>query len=87
MHSCSGFCQACNRAVELVLKDVVPKLALPLATAGLGLGVASSKKARARNGVVGSAIGLGIGFIADLLTPSVQKWVCGDCGCDGVVVA
>ena len=86
MSSCSAFCRSCNRLVELVLKDVAPRAVVPaLMSLGAAAGAARSPRGReVLHGAAGAAIGAGVGLLMAAITPAAQKWVCGDCGCDGV---
>ena len=87
MHSCSGFCRACNRAVELVLQDAAPRAIVPgLMSLGAAVGAVQSPRGRGLAHVaLGAAVGAGVGFFMKAITPAVQRRVCGSCGCDGVV--
>ena len=86
MEACSGFCQACNSAVRLVVRNVSRTFVL---TAILGAGVAGGlgrQRYRLGRGLLGAVVGAGLGLIAHAVTGAAQKWVCGDCGCTDVVV-
>lgn len=88
MSSCSAFCRSCNRLVELVLQDVARGAIIPTVMS-LGAAVGAARSPRGHevvHGAVGAAVGAGVGLFMAAITPAAQKWVCGDCGCDGVVV-
>ena len=87
MQTCSGYCNACRKAVSLLLKTVASRYIAPAVTTGLG-GALGWRVGRGNPWL--TLLGLGVGFglsrITSAATPPAQKWVCGDCGCDGVTV-
>lgn len=85
MHTCSGFCHACNKFVGLVMQRA-KSLAIPAATAaGAGLFAATSnKRDRLIRTLAGGVTGFVVGAAFDAFTPAAQQWVCGDCGCSKV---
>ena len=87
MHTCNGFCQACNKLVALVI-DEGASLAKPLLLTAVGgaLGAATGRgKDRLVNAIIGAAVTGGISFAAHALKKPAQRWICGDCRCEHVL--
>jgi hypothetical protein len=82
MNPCSRDRRACKKFVEVTIKQVAATVVTPTLGLGVGTALPARRGNRLRNGLWGAAVGLGVGAVAQAITPPVQKLVCGDCGCD-----